>query len=419
MPPKNQSPIGVAVLGAGQRGAGFGRHLEASPELAKVAAVAEPRKDYREAFAKAHGLPKDRVFKDWKEFLAKPKVCDAVVVATMDREHAEPAVKALEKGYHLFLEKPMASSLEDCRRIESAQRRSGRMAAVCHSMRYHKVYRRIRELTQSGAIGDLVSMDQIEQVAFWHYAHSFVRGNWAKEAFSSPMLLSKSCHDIDYLAYLSGRKCLRVSSFGNLKYFRPENAPKGAAKRCTDSCPLESSCAYSALKLYVHADREEWPGSVPSADHSLEAHLEAVRTGPYGRCVWHCDNDVVDHQVVALEYEGGITATFTMSAFTQELGRKVTLHGTEGDLFYDEAQGALTLRHFAGNDIERMELGQESGGHGGGDARALRGWLEAIRSGDRKSILTDAQESLRTHTIVFAAEKARLEKKVVELSEMT
>jgi predicted dehydrogenase len=419
MSEKNSSKqITVAVIGAGSRGAGFGRHVAALPHLGKIVAVAEPRQDYRKSFAQTHRLPSKAVFKTWQEFLKKPKFCDAVVVATMDREHVEPAVAALNKGYHLFLEKPMSVSLEDCRRIEAAQRKAGTRAAVCHSMRYHKGFNKIKTLVAGGSIGKLVSVDQIEQIAFWHFGHSFVRGNWGVEGKASFSLLAKSCHDLDYITFVTGKKALRVSSFGSLSYFKPENAPEGATLRCTDGCPVEPSCPYSALKTYVNANRQEWPADVVSHDHSAEAHLKAIQTGPYGRCVWACDNDVVDHQVVALEYEDGVTATFTMSAFTYDIGRRVTLHGTEGEIYYDEAHNLMTLKRFAENNVEKIELGAERGGHGGGDARALRGWLQAIRDGRDDLILTNVQESLKTHTIVFAAEKSRKEKRMIELKEM-
>jgi predicted dehydrogenase len=414
------SPVSVAIIGAGQRGWGFGYWISELPHLGKIVAVAEPDAPKRERFAKTHALGPDAVFADWQALLQGPKRCDAVVIATLDDKHLAPALAALEKGYHLLLEKPMSNKLEECRQIEAAQRKSGAIVAVCHSMRYHSGFAKVKELLASGTIGRLVTMDQIEQVNYWHQAHSFVRGNWRRLDQSSPMLLAKSCHDLDYISHLVGKACLRVSSAGSLTHFRPEFAPAGSTDYCTGGCAVESTCPYSALKIYVNAEnRAEWPASVVSLDHSKEAHLEAIKAGPYGRCVWRCDNDVVDHQVVMMEFEGAVTATFTMTAFTRDGGRQVRLHGTEGELHYDEDQEMITIKRYADKNTEKIALGREIGGHGGGDTRVIRTWLQAIRSNDPGMILTNAQESLKTHTLVFAAEKARLEKRVVDIAEFS
>ena len=311
----------------------------------------------------------------------------------------------------------MATSLADCRTIEAAQRKSGAMVAVCHSMRYHKGFATLCEIVKSGRIGEIVSLDQLEQVASWHQAHSFVRGNWSNEARATFMLMAKSCHDLDYIASLVGRPCRRVSSFGALNYFNRAHAPAGATPRCTDGCPAEPTCPYSALKQYVYADHlDHWPVDIVSPVHTREAHMEAIRTGPYGRCVYQCDNDVVDHQVVAMDFEGDITATFTMTAFTQRGGRLVRVHCTEGEVSFDEH--TITVRSFRTNDIETIAIGPEIGGHGGGDNRVVRDWLDSIQQQAPEKIRTSAQESLRTHTIVFAAERSRREGRMVSLAEM-
>jgi predicted dehydrogenase len=407
----------VAILGAGNRGVNFGQIIHDLDPLASVVAVAEPRPEYRESFARQHNLPPDRVFEGWQQFAAQPKLCDAVVISTLDRDHVGPAVACLEKGYHLLLEKPMAASLADCRAIEAAQRKAGTIVAVCHSLRHQKGFSTVHEILRSGRLGRLVTLDQLEQVGYGHQAHSFVRGNWGNEGRAIFMLMAKSCHDIDYIAHLAGTPCLRVSSFGALTYFRSENAPRGSTARCTDGCAVEATCPYSALRTYVQAPNlATWPADVCCPVHTREAHLEAIRTGPYGRCVYHCDNDVVDHQVVLMEFEGSVTATFTMTAFTQGGGRRLRLHGTEGELFYDEE--TITVKTFADNNVDTIRLGAEPGGHGGGDTRVVRNWIEAMRRNDPTLIMTGAQESLRTHTIVFAAEKARREQRTVTLTEM-
>jgi predicted dehydrogenase len=408
-------PITVAVLGAGMRGHLFGEILAELAHLATVVAVAEPRSAYREAFAARHGLQRDRVFSTWQEFAARPRLADAVIVATMDRDHLDPAVACLAQGYDMLLEKPMAATLDECEALERAQRASGALVAVCHSLRYQKGFARLRALVAAGRVGRILSVDQLEQVGFEHYAHSYVRGNWGNAGRATPMLLAKSCHDLDYLSHLVGRAPRRVSSFGHLSHFRPEYAPEGSTDRCTDGCRVEHTCPYSAIKQYVQTDRTRWPAAVIAHDHTAEAHLEAISTGPYGRCVWRADNDVVDHQVVAIEYDDHVTATLTMTGFTQRQGREVRVHGTEGEARFDEHAGVIELRTFAGHDVETIRLGPEPGEHGGGDHRVMRAWLEAIRRRDPGLILTDVQASLATHAIAFAAEASRLSGRTVDM----
>jgi predicted dehydrogenase len=407
--------IRVGVIGAGDRGRAHARILADVPEWARIVAVAEPRREYREAFAAQHEVPASGVFTDWRELAKHPGTCDAVIVCTQDRDHVEPAVTFLDQGLHLLLEKPMATTLEDCRRIAQAQSRSGTVTSVCHSLRYHLGFAGLAGLLRSGRIGRVVTIDQVEQVAWWHQAHSFVRGNWGNEGRSTFMLMAKSCHDIDYIASLVDAGCRRVSSFGSLSYFTRANAPAGSAERCVE-CRLKDTCAYSALRHYVDvADRADWPAEVVSPDHTREAHLEAITEGPYGRCVWKCDNDVVDHQVVTMEFDNDVTATFTMTAFTQKGGRKIRVHGTEGDVEFTE--DAMTVRTFADGRSETIAHAREQGGHGGGDERVMISFLAAVRENKPSLVITDVHESFRTHAIVFAAETARRQGRVVEMEE--
>lgn len=407
--------IDVAILGAGGRGFGFGEIIREYGHVARVVAVAEPRPEYREKFAQEYDLAPECVFENWQAFVAQPKMCDAVIISTMDQDHVGPALACLEKAYHILLEKPMAVSIEGCQAIDRAQRASGTIAAICHSLRYQKGFAALKKVIDEGRIGRIQTLDQLEQVQFIHQSHSFVRGNWGNQGRSTFMLMSKSCHDLDYITYLVGAPCRRITSFGSLNYFRLENAPEGSTERCTDGCPHEPECPYSAIKIYVNGDLCNWPASVASAESTREAQMESIRTGPYGRCVWRADNDVVDHQVVAMEFDGGVTATFTMTAFTQHGGRRIRVHGTEGEISFDE--DSLTIKTFADLNVERVEFGPEPGGHGGGDHRVVRAWLKAIELDDASLLSTNVQESLRTHLMVFAAERSRLEKRMVDMEE--
>lgn len=415
-PEAEVNPKTIAIIGAGTRGSVFADIIRDMPHLGTVVAVAEPRHAYRETFAETYGLAPHRVFQTWQEFAAQPRMCDAVVIATMDRDHTGPALACLDKGYDLLLEKPMAPTLEECRDILRAQERSGAIVAVCHSLRYQKGFRLVKELVASGRIGRLMTIDQLEQVGFEHFAHSYIRGNWGNTGRATPLLMAKSCHDLDYIAYLVDKPCLRVASFGALTHFRTENAPAGSAERCVSGCAAEPSCAYSAIKQYVQTDLTRWPAAVISPVHTREAHWWAIQSGPYGRCVYRADNDVVDHQVVLLEFEDAVTATLTVTAFTQGGGRRVRLHGTEGELLFDEQ--TITVRTFADKNVEVISLGPERGEHGGGDNRVFQSWLSALHQRDPAMITTGVRESLETHTIGFAAELARHERRVVALAEL-
>jgi predicted dehydrogenase len=314
----------------------------------------------------------------------------------------------------------MAPSPDECRRIVAAARRSDVLLAVCHVLRYTRYTERLREIVASGRLGEIVSVAHLEPVGYWHQAHSFVRGNWRREADSAPMLLAKSCHDLDWIRHLIGRPCLQVSSFGGLHHFRPETRPAGAAERCLD-CAVEPSCPYSAPKLYlgrVRAGHTGWPVDVLTTDVTEEGVTRALRTGPYGRCVHACDNDVVDHQVVALAFAGGATASFTMTGFTRQRDRETRVFGTRGELFGDGR--TLEIHDFLTDRTETIDVavasdGSIATGHGGGDARLMEAFVAALATGDRSQIRSGPEESLETHLMVFAAETARREGRVVSL----
>ena len=410
-------PKRIAILGVGDRGNLYASLIKQNPQSAQLIAVADPGRKHRNKVAREHNLAPNQIYPDWQSFVANPPPhCDAVIIATPDRHHAAPAIACLNRGQDLLLEKPMGISLEECQSIEAAQRRSGRIVSVCHSLRYHHAFKKVRDLIQEGAIGQLITLDLLEQVELKHQAHSFVRGNWGNQSRSTFMLLAKSCHDLDYLAYLINQPCQSVNSFGHLTYFKKENAPPNSTARCTDPCPIEPTCPFSAIKQYLQTPLDKWPANVTGAATSPESQLEALKTGPYGRCVWKCDNDVVDHQIVSLQFQNQITATFTMTAFTKEGGRKLRAHGTTGELYFDEE--TITLKHFHTNQIETIPTPTEPGAHGGGDTRMFNAWLTAIQESDPSKIQATAKESLRTHTIAFAAERSRMENRTVNLHEL-
>ena len=403
--------ITAVVLGAGSRGEIYGSYALACPEELKIVAVAEPKADRREKFAKEHGIPEENRFASWKDLLEKPKLADAAFVCTLDDAHLEPALLALEKGYHILLEKPMSNKEEECIAIEEAAAKAGKTLAVCHVLRYTPFYQTIKGLIDDGAIGEITALSQIENVAYWHQAHSFVRGNWRNSSETSPMILQKSCHDMDILLWLAGKNCRKVSSFGSLRHFTPENAPAGAPQRCLDGCPHAQECLYYAPKLYL-TGKTDWPVDVLTTDLTPEGITKALREGPYGRCVYHCDNDVVDRQVVNLELEDGVVCSFVMSAFTANSTRQLKILGTKGHIQADMSKREIWLWPFGGSAYQ-VPMEETTSGHGGGDYGLMQDFLHVLREGGESR--SSARQSLQSHLICFAAEKSRLEGRIVEL----
>lgn len=405
-------PVKAVLIGAGGRGFTFAHFAKGHPYSLKIVAVAEPREDRRNRIGDAHGIPPERRFGSWTELLAGGRLAEAAIITTMDHDHFQPAMEAMRLGYHVLLEKPMSPFPEECLMLADQSEAAGRILSICHSLRYTAFFQEIKRLLDAGEIGELISIQHTENVGYWHQAHSFVRGNWRNLATSSPMLLAKSCHDIDVLCWLVDAPCTRVSSFGSLSYFRKENAPPGAPPRCTDGCPVESSCAYSALKIYMEQGRgfrpEQYGGD-------LEAAFRALHESPFSRCVFQSDNDVVDHQVVNMEFANGVTVAFTMCAFSAEVNRTIKLFGTHGEIRGDMERGEVEVTKFLDGKRQVIRV-VARGGHAGGDDRLAQSFVDQVRAG-RIDGLTSGRVSAETHLVTFAAEEARLEGTVISVAD--
>ncbi len=412
------SRIRVIILGAGGRGLNaYGEYLAKFAPDFEVVGAADPlpaRLEYAKRLFP--DIPSNRLVSDWRQLLDCGKIADAAIITTMEPLHAPIAIAAAGVGYHILLEKPMAPTEQACRDIVTAVKKARVIFAVCHVLRYTPFYRAIHELLAEGRIGQIVHVQHFEDVAYWHHTHSFVRGYNNNGDKTSFMLLSKSCHDIDILRYLIGRRCQRVQSFGSLMHFRRESKPReaGEAKRCHD-CAYEPRCPYSTLKMYVRdriaTGNGGWMTGGLTKDQTVAGVTEALRTSPIGRCVYECDNNVVDHQIVNLEYDGGVTAGFTMSGFT-EGGRRTIVQGTEGILRAELDGGRVRWLDFLTDTWHEVEASKLRGvieeGHGGGDYGLMAEWTQALRTGDGSHIITGPDESLETHITTFAAERSRL-----------
>lgn len=411
--------VKAVLIGAGQRGAQvYAEYALRHPNDLKIVAVAEPDEERRAVTAEKHHIDSSRVFTDWKELFQLGKIADCAMVCTQDRFHVEPVKAALKLGYHVMCEKPMSPDAKECIEMGKFAEEYHRTLTICHVLRYSPFYTKLKEVVDSRVIGDIVSIQHIECVGYWHQAHSFVRGNWRNSKESSPMILQKSCHDMDILTWLIGKRCTAVSSFGSLKHFKESEAPEGAGHNCLLDCAIEDTCPYSAKKIYC--EDEEWYSDtirkVVALEGTQEALKDALQKGPYGRCVYRCDNDVVDHQVVNLQYEDGVTVSFTMCAFTYEGSRIMNIMGTKGQIVCDMEKNEIEVRDFLTGNKTYHTVKVGNSGHSGSDDRFMKGFLKTVET-DGEYTLSSAAVSVDSHLMALAAEESRLTGQTVYMDE--
>lgn len=403
--------ITVAVVGAGGRGSTYARYAERFPAAMKIVAVSDINPYRRKRMASAHGIPADRQFGDFHEILAAGRVADAMVIALPDDLHYEPAMAAMAQGYDLILEKPMAQTEQECLDLLKRQRETGSIVGVCHVLRYAPYFQALKSAIDDGLIGDVVSVQHMEPIEYAHMAHSYVRGNWHDSKATTPIILAKSCHDLDIIKWFVGKKCEEVSAEGSLMLFKEANAPAGAPARCTDGCPHEATCPFSALDIYVTKRQHMHVFDLPNG-YTDEDVVEKLRTTDYGRCVFRCKNDQCDHYVTTLRFEGGVTAAFSMEAFTPWGGRRTRVMGTKG--FIEGDGRSFTAYDFRTGrkrvwDRKVAEIAEYKGsGHGGGDFALVRDFLTAVDKRDESLLTSSLAASVESHIMGFACEKSRL-----------
>lgn len=436
--------VKVAVCGYGNRGGIYAQGQEWFPQQMEVVAVADAIPKRREKAKRIHCLQDSMLFDSAESLFALPRMADVAFIATQDQFHYNHAIAALEQGYHLLLEKPIGITEAECRGIYEKAKSVNRTVLVCHVLRYSPFYTTIKNIIQTGALGEIISIDQIENVGYFHIAHSYVRGSWRNTQIAAPMILAKSCHDMDVIAWLLGKKPRRLSSFGSLRHFKPEFAPAGSSHRCLD-CAVRHGCPYDAVHLYLEGDplrsfrtggNTGWPVKVITDNPTDENVVEALREGPYGRCVYQCDNNVVDHQVVNLEYDEGTTATFSMVGFTAESDRTIQIMGTKGQLNGAMEHNTITLSVFKEEPVEiKVDVSDvKGGGHAGSDYRTVKSVLAHyidypvgedgfLTTSDKELPEIDPpvctiEHTMFSHMACFAAEYSRLHGgQAVELTE--
>lgn len=410
-----QQAVKLALIGAGNRGAGiYGKYALDMPHRAGFVAVVEPDTAKRNAFASDHGIAPERCFASISEFFGNPpKDIQAVVIATLEDQRLEPLLQSMSRGWAILVEKPFCVNAEDMIRVHDATKDYDNILIVCHQMRLTPVYKTIKNLIDSGDYGEIVCIQHSENLSWHHMAHSFVRGFFNNDRLT-PMLLAKSCHDLDLLVHLTGRRAVKVASFGSLNHFRKENCPPGAPEFCLDGCPHADSCPYHVLKIYFHEETDPAYIRQMGVVESKGQLLELMRRNRFGRCVFRCDNNVVDNQVVQLELEGGIHVSFTMCGHNGVERRMTKLSMTNGEIEYAGAGPKIRATRFEPHMVDDIKL-HIKGTHGGGDRAIMDNFIDAIMTGDKGNLLTPMRDSLEGHLLVFAAEEARRQCKVVHV----
>ncbi|MBS5021528.1 MAG: Gfo/Idh/MocA family oxidoreductase [Firmicutes bacterium] len=404
----------IAIIGCGSRGAeAYGRIMADQKDRFEIAALCDVNEAKLKKYGGIFGVKADALFSREEEFFAA-KRADALVIATMDNDHVRQCEKALQLGYDVLLEKPVTGSEAECARLLAAHEKYGGKVVVCHVLRYAPAYVKLKEILDGKSCGELVMIDSVEQVCYWHQAHSFVRGNWRNSGESSPMILQKCCHDLDLLQYYAGGRCEALSSMGDLRHFRRECQPQGASDRCTD-CKYVHTCTYSAENIYignwksVGSPDNCWPYNVLTTELPLtEANIrKAIETGPYGRCVYACDNDVVDHQIVEMRFFNGIKANLRMTAFTAGGGRIMKFYCTEGQIDMDEGVNVISIKRF-NRPVETIDVNVllEGGhNHGGGDNGLIEEFYKVLCG--EEDAPTRLEDSVESHLMAIRAEESR------------
>ncbi|MDE6587743.1 MAG: Gfo/Idh/MocA family oxidoreductase [Paramuribaculum sp.] len=399
-------PVSLIAIGAGNRLRTYMHYIETHPDKARLVAVVDPDRVRRDSLAERAGVPPERRYADYHTMFADGIKADAVIVATPENLHFEPAMMALDAGYHLLLEKPVAQSYGECVAIADKARAAGMLVSVCHVLRYYPIFVKIKEMIESGEYGKVISIHHTEEVGIDRATHSFVRGSMNREKDSNPMLLAKCCHDLDLLLWMTGAHCRRVSSFGSLRWFRADNAPTDSAGRCID-CAAEPRCPFSAVDLY--RTRGEWTRNfIPAPGETIAQVIDRqLREGPFGRCVYRCDNDVVDNQVVTMQMTDGMLVTLSVNFFTQRDCRDTDIKLTGGEISCDGV--TLRARDFKSRRTTTYDFSHlaKMKYHGGADMALINDFVDAVRNGGGR-LLTGIDDSLEAHRVIFEAEKSRL-----------
>ena len=408
--------IEVSCIGLGQRGCVYLDEMKKMPDKFKIVAGCDNNQERLDRAENNFNISKDNLFLDEDDFF-QTKRGDLCIVSTQDKDHVRHAIKALRLGYDVLCEKPISDQESEVRALLDEQRKANKKVFICHVLRYAPAFRKVKELLDEGTIGDLVSIDSIENVQYLHYCHSYVRGIWRNSSDAAPMILAKCCHDLDIIAWYANSECENISSIGDLRFFKPENKPYGASNRCMD-CKYRGKCAFDAYSSYI--TQKFWgrwliTDERPLTDELIEKTLDK---SPFGRCVFACDNNVVDNQLVMMKFKNGVTAQLRMLAFTYYGGRVMKFYGTKGEIDLNESEGKIDVMPFGKikETIAIDTLLDTTAGHGGGDAGLVQNLYDNLTNNVDDTNMSTLKASTESHLMGFAAEESRLHNgKVIEI----
>ncbi len=405
----------ISVIGLGNRGTEYMGFIKGfHSKKAKIAALCDIRQQALDDIAPQYKIPKEMQFNTTEAFFSKGVISDALIITTQDASHFEITKAAIETGYkYILLEKPVSGVKDEYRTLRDMAEANGTLLIICHVLRYSNYYSKIKEIIESGKIGDIVSVNHTENVGYFHFAHSYVRGNWRDEFTSTPSILAKCCHDIDLIAWFIDSPCASVSSVGDVKYFRKENAPEGATERCLGGCKAKKNCPYDAEAFYItdpfykakfikHMKRT----LTGKAQNSKQDIVDALKYGDYGKCVFLNDNNVCDHQLVTMKFENGAVAVLNLNGFSQKMFRECHIVGTKGELIGYGTK--LKMNIFGGKSSTVWTGSPAISGHIEGDIRLVSGFIK-ILCGERKDLknVTTIDATVISHDIAVAAEISR------------
>ena len=412
--------VTAITLGAGNRGSVYGDFASKFPDQLDIVGVAEPVAFRNDNYSKKHNISAQNRFNTWEDVFKRSKFADAIIITTPDNLHYGPCMKALAMGYDVLLEKPIAPTEKECRSILALAKKTGRIVAVCHVLRYAPYFVKMKELIAKGAIGEVISVQHFEPIEHTHMAHSYVRGNWHNSKQTTPIILAKSCHDLDIIKWVINKPSREIFAMGDLKWFKKENAPQGSTARCTDGCKVERECPYSAIKEYLERGTRNRVLDIPNdvADKT-EFILSRLRTTNYGRCVYQMDNDQPDHYVTSMRFGDNVTANFSMEAFTSYHDRRSRIMGSMGDMVGDMTE--LVITDFrTGKQIKLKPVAEDveeykNSGHGGGDHLLAQDFVQAVSQQNPAMLTSTIDESIESHIMGFMAEESRKTKRLMQV----
>ncbi|MBO5290216.1 MAG: Gfo/Idh/MocA family oxidoreductase [Clostridia bacterium] len=413
-----KKPVTAIILGAGHRAMAYADFSLAHPDLLKIVGVADLDEYRRKMVQEKFGFSEEFCFESAEALAKAPKFADAVINGTMDEQHVETSIPLLGKGYDMLLEKPFAVNDEEMERLLEVVKKHNNKVMICHVLRYTPFYSTIKEKLISGAIGEVINIQTVENVSYHHLSTSFVRGKWgnSKKCHTS-MLLAKCCHDMDIMMWLmSPNKPVTVSSVGSKLQFKEENAPENSGTRCLVDCPRVDFCRYSAKRLYLdHPDRWEvyvWRDLESIENPTEEDRRKVLIEGDYGRCMYKCDNDVVDHQSVLVNFSNGATGTHNMTGGSAEPLRTIRIIGTKGEIYGEFENKFINVKIINPDpgkdyDEEYIDLSNVSSeGHSGGDERLTSDFVRFIRGEEHSVSCTSIYDSVAGHKVIFLADES-------------